>query len=143
MEMLERLDELWCDVEDIMLEVQEYKDKATDTSARPLRVDGLRRPRDAVQLNSVEKYIQAKTERLSSKQRELSRSIAELCTLLDRMENRAARNALSQRYIMHRHPQDIGESLGYSEGYVYRLLREGEEELARLITGEAGENTLQ
>ncbi|MDO4923369.1 MAG: hypothetical protein Q4E82_05060 [Peptococcaceae bacterium] len=133
-ERLERIDELWCDIEDIMNEVQEYKDRATGVSVRPLSADGKGGTKDTVKLNAVERYIQVKTERLASKQRQLSRYISELCTLLDEMENRAARNAISQRYIMHRHPVDIAESLGYSEGYVYSLLREGKEELIKLTS---------
>lgn len=132
MRELELIDELWKDIDDIALEVQEYRDKAMNTAARPTDNERVQAVSDKAKLNVVEKYIQAETERMQGKQEELQSMINWLRGYLDQMNDRAERNVISQRYIMHRHPRAIAESLGYSENHVYKLLRTGEENLSRL-----------
>lgn len=132
MRELEMIDELWKDIDDIALEVQEYRDKAMNTAARPTDNERVQTVNDRTKLNVVEKYIQAETERMQGKQEELQRMINWLRGYLDKMSDRAERNVISQRYIMHRHPRQIAESLGYSENHVYKLLRAGENHLEEL-----------
>lgn len=133
MRELEMIDELWKDIDDIALEVQEYRDKAMNTAARPTDNERVQVVGDRAKLNVVEKYIQAETERMKGKQEELQRMINWLRGYLDRMPRRAERNVITQRYIMHRHPSVIAEVLGYTENHVYKLMRSGEKTLQNLI----------
>lgn len=136
MRELEMIDELWKDIDDIALEVQEYRDKAMNTAARPTDNERVQVVGDRAKLNVVEKYIQAETERMQGKQEELQRMINWLRGYLDKMSDRAERNVISQRYIMHRHPRTIAESLGYSERHVNRLLKQGEESLEKIVNSD-------
>lgn len=133
MRELEMIDELWKDIDDIALEVQEYRDKAMNTAARQTDAERVQTVSDRTKLNVVEKYIQAETERMQGKQEELQRMINWLRGYLDKMSDRAERNVIIQRYIMHRHPRAIAESLGYSERHVCRLLKHGEESLEIIV----------
>lgn len=133
MRELEMIDELWKDIDDIALEVQEYRDKAMNTAARQTDAERVQTVSDRTKLNVVEKYIQAETERMQGKQKELQRMINWLRVYLDKMSDRAERNVIIQRYIMHRHPRAIAESLGYSERHVCRLLKHGEESLEIIV----------
>lgn len=130
---LQKIEELWKDIDDIALEVQEYRDKAMNTAARPASDERVQAVADRAKLNVVERYIQAETERMECKQQELRYKINWLRGYLDQMDDRAERNVVSQRYIMHRHPRQIAESLGYSERHVNRLLRSGAESLEKII----------
>lgn len=136
MRELEMIDELWKDIDDIALEAQEYRDKAMNTAARPTDTERVQVVGDRAKLNVVEKYIQAETERMQGKQEELQRMINWLRGYLDKMSDRAERNVISQRYIMHRHPRTIAESLGYSERHVNRLLKQGEESLEKIVNSD-------
>ncbi len=132
MEILRRIDDLWHDVDDLVIEVQEYRDKAVNTAARPTDSMRVRERADAARLNVVEQYIQAETEKLAAKQKQLQERINWLRGYLDKMD-RIERNVLSQRYIMHRHPKAIAEALGYSESHVYKLIASAEKSLAILV----------
>lgn len=132
-EELQKIEELWKDIDDIALEIQEYRDKAMNTAARPASDERVQVIADKAKLNVVERYIQAETERMERKKQELQTKINWLRSYLDQMSDRAERNVISQRYIMHRHPRQIAESLGYSENHVYKLLRSGENSLKRLM----------
>lgn len=129
--ILRQIDDLWHDVDDLVIEVQEYRDKAVNTAARPTDSMRVRERADAARLNVVEQYIQAETEKLAAKQEQLQERINWLRRYLDKMD-RIERNVLSQRYIMHRHPKAIAEALGYSESYVYKLIASAEKSLAAL-----------
>lgn len=129
--ILRQIDDLWRDVDDLVIEVQEYRDKAVNTAARPTDSMRVRERADAVRLNVVEQYIQAETEKLAAKQEQLQERINWLRGYLDKMD-RIERNVLSQRYIMHRHPKAIAEALGYSESHVYKLIASAEKSLAAL-----------
>lgn len=131
-EILRRIDDLWHDVDDLVIEVQEYRDKAVNTAARPTDSMRVRERADAARLNVVEQYIQAETEKLAAKQKQLQERINWLRGYLDKMD-RIERNVLSQRYIMHRHPKAIAEALGYSESHVYKLIASAEKSLAILV----------
>ena len=104
--ILRQIDDLWRDVDDLVIEVQEYRDKAVNTAARPTDSMRVRERADAARLNVVEQYIQAETEKLAAKQEQLQERINWLRGYLDKMD-RIERNVLSQRYIMHRHPKAI------------------------------------
>ena len=130
-EILRQIDDLWHDVDDLVIEVQEYRDKAVNTAARPTDSMRIRERADAARLNVVEQYIQAETEKLAAKQEQLQERINWLRGFLDKMD-RIERNVLSQRYIMHRHPKAIAEALGYSESHVYKLIASAEKSLAAL-----------
>ena len=130
-EILSQIDDLWHDVDDLVIEVQEYRDKAVNTAARPTDSMRVRERADAARLNVVEQYIQAETEKLADKQEQLQERINWLRGFLDKMD-RIERNVLSQRYIMHRHPKAIAEALGYSESHVYKLIASAEKSLAAL-----------
>lgn len=130
-EILRQIDDLWHDVDDLVIEVQEYRDKAVNTAARPTDSMRIRERADAARLNVVEQYIQAETEKLAKKQEQLQERINWLRGYLDKMD-RIERNVLSQRYIMHRHPKAIAEALGYSESHVYKLIASAEKSLAAL-----------
>lgn len=130
-EILRQIDDLWHDVDDLVIEVQEYRDKAVNTAARPTDSMRVRERADAARLNVVEQYIQAETEKLAAKQEQLQERINWLRGFLDKMD-RIERNVLSQRYIMHRHPKAIAEALGYSESHVYKLIASAEKSLAAL-----------
>lgn len=129
--ILRQIDDLWRDVDDLVIEVQEYRDKAVNTAARPTDSMRVRERADAARLNVVEQYIQAETEKLAAKQEQLQERINWLRGYLDKMD-RIERNVLSQRYIMHRHPKAIAEALGYSESHVYKLIASAEKSLAAL-----------
>lgn len=129
--ILRQIDDLWHDVDDLVIEVQEYRDKAVNTAARPTDSMRVRERADAARLNVVEQYIQAETEKLAAKQEQLQERINWLRGYLDKMD-RIERNVLSQRYIMHRHPKAIAEALGYSESHVYKLIASAEKSLAAL-----------
>lgn len=129
--ILRQIDDLWRDVDDLVIEVQEYRDKAVNTAARPTDSMRVRERADAARLNVVEQYIQAETEKLTAKQEQLQERINWLRGYLDKMD-RIERNVLSQRYIMHRHPKAIAEALGYSESHVYKLIASAEKSLAAL-----------
>ncbi len=129
--ILQQIDDLWRDVDDLVIEVQEYRDKAVNTAARPTDSMRIRERADAARLNVVEQYIQAETEKLADKQEQLQERINWLRGYLDKMD-RIERNVLSQRYIMHRHPKAIAEALGYSESHVYKLIASAEKSLAAL-----------
>lgn len=129
--ILRQIDDLWHDVDDLVIEVQEYRDKAVNTAARPTDSMRVRERADAARLNVVEQYIQAETEKLADKQEQLQERINWLRGFLDKMD-RIERNVLSQRYIMHRHPKAIAEALGYSESHVYKLIASAEKSLAAL-----------
>lgn len=129
--ILRQIDDLWRDVDDLVIEVQEYRDKAVNTAARPTDSMRIRERADAARLNVVEQYIQAETEKLAAKQEQLQERINWLRGYLDKMD-RIERNVLSQRYIMHRHPKAIAEALGYSESHVYKLIASAEKSLAAL-----------
>lgn len=129
--ILRQIDDLWHDVDDLVVEVQEYRDKAVNTAARPTDSMRVRERADAARLNVVEQYIQAETEKLAAKQEQLQERINWLRGYLDKMD-RIERNVLSQRYIMHRHPKAIAEALGYSESHVYKLIASAEKSLAAL-----------
>lgn len=129
--ILRQIDDLWRDVDDLVIEVQEYRDKAVNTAARPTDSMRVRERADAARLNVVEQYIQAETEKLAAKQEQLQERINWLREYLDKMD-RIERNVLSQRYIMHRHPKAIAEALGYSESHVYKLIASAEKSLAAL-----------
>ena len=129
--ILQQIDDLWRDVDDLVIEVQEYRDKAVNTAARPTDSMRVRERADAARLNVVEQYIQAETEKLAAKQEQLQERINWLRGYLDKMD-RIERNVLSQRYIMHRHPKAIAEALGYSESHVYKLIASAEKSLAAL-----------
>lgn len=129
--ILRQIDDLWHDVDDLVIEVQEYRDKAVNTAARPTDSMRVRERADAARLNVVEQYIQAETEKLTAKQEQLQECINWLRGYLDKMD-RIERNVLSQRYIMHRHPKAIAEVLGYSESHVYKLIASAEKSLAAL-----------
>ena len=129
--ILRQIDDLWHDVDDLVIEVQEYRDKAVNTAARPTDSMRVRERADAARLNVVEQYIQAETEKLAAKQEHLQERINWLRGYLDKMD-RIERNVLSQRYIMHRHPKAIAEALGYSESHVYKLIASAEKSLAAL-----------
>lgn len=129
--ILRQIDDLWHDIDDLVIEVQEYRDKAVNTAARPTDSMRVRERADAARLNVVEQYIQAETEKLATKQEQLQERINWLRGYLDKME-RIERNVLSQRYIMHRHPKAIAEALGYSESHVYKLIASAEKSLAVL-----------
>lgn len=129
--ILQQIDDLWRDVDDLVIEVQEYRDKAVNTAARPTDSMRVRERADAARLNVVEQYIQAETEKLAAKQERLQERINWLRGYLDKMD-RIERNVLSQRYIMHRHPKAIAEALGYSESHVYKLIASAEKSLAAL-----------
>ena len=129
--ILRQIDDLWHDVDDLVIEVQEYRDKAVNTAARPTDSMRVRERADAARLNVVEQYIQAETEKLAAKQEQLQERINWLRGYLDKMD-RTERNVLSQRYIMHRHPKAIAEALGYSESHVYRLIASAEKSLAAM-----------
>ena len=131
MEILRQIDDLWHDVDDLVIEVQEYRDKAVNTAARPTDSMRIRERADAARLNVVEQYIQAETEKLAKKQEQLQERINWLRGYLDKMD-RIERNVLSQRYIMHRHPKAIAEALGYSESHVYKLIASAEKSLVAL-----------
>lgn len=124
-ETLNRIDELWRDIDDITLEVRAYRDKATNTAARPTDDERVQSGRDATKLNVVEQYIMAETEKIAAKQEELRELINVVRGYLDKMPGREERNVISQYYIMHRTPAVIAESLGYTERHVRRLLRSG------------------
>lgn len=124
-ETLNRIDELWRDIDDITLEVRAYRDKATNTSARPMDDERVQSGRDSTKLNVVEQYIMAETEKIAAKQEELRELINVVRAYLDKMSGREERNVISQYYIMHRTPAVIAESLGYTERHVRRLLRSG------------------
>lgn len=130
-EILRQIDDLWHDVDDLVIEVQEYRDKAVNTAARPTDSMRVRERADAARLNVVEQYIQAETEKLAKKQEQLQERINWLRGYLDKMD-RIERNVLSQRYIMHRHPKAIAEALGYSESHVYKLIASAEKSLAAM-----------
>lgn len=130
-EILRQIDDLWHDVDDLVIEVQEYRDKAVNTAARPTDSMRIRERADAARLNVVEQYIQAETEKLAKKQEQLQERINWLRGYLDKMD-RIERNVLSQRYIMHRHPKAIAEALGYSESHVYKLIASAEKSLVAL-----------
>lgn len=130
--ILQQIDDLWRDVDDLVIEVQEYRDKAVNTAARPTDSMRVRERADAARLNVVEQYIQAETEKLAAKQEQLQERINWLRGFLDKMD-RIERNVLSQRYIMHRHPKAIAEALGYSESHVYKLIASAEKSLAILV----------
>lgn len=125
--ILQQIDDLWRDVDDLVIEVQEYRDKAVNTAARPTDSMRVRERADAARLNVVEQYIQAETEKLADKQERINW----LRGFLDKMD-RIERNVLSQRYIMHRHPKAIAEALGYSESHVYKLIASAEKSLAAM-----------
>lgn len=129
--ILRQIDDLWHDVDDLVIEVQEYRDKAVNTAARPTDSMRVRERADAARLNVVEQYIQAETEKLAAKQEQLQERINWMRGYLDKMD-RIERNVLSQRYIMHRHPKAIAEALGYSESHVYKLIASAEKSLAAL-----------
>lgn len=129
--ILRQIDDLWHDIDDLVIEVQEYRDKAVNTAARPTDSMRVRERADAARLNVVEQYIQAETEKLAKKQEQLQERINWLRGYLDKMD-RIERNVLSQRYIMHRHPKAIAEALGYSESHVYKLIASAEKSLAAL-----------
>ena len=129
--ILQQIDDLWRDVDDLVIEVQEYRDKAVNTAARPTDSMRIRERADAARLNVVEQYIQAETEKLAAKQEQLQERINWLRGYLDKMD-RIERNVLSQRYIMHRHPKAIAEALGYSESHVYKIIASAEKSLAAL-----------
>ena len=129
--ILRQIDDLWRDVDNLVIEVQEYRDKAVNTAARPTDSMRVRERADAARLNVVEQYIQAETEKLAAKQEQLQERINWLRGYLDKMD-RIERNVLSQRYIMHRHPKAIAEALGYSESHVYKLIASAEKSLAAL-----------
>lgn len=129
--ILQQIDDLWRDVDDLVIEVQEYRDKAVNTAARPTDSMRVRERADAARLNVVEQYIQAETEKLAKKQEQLQERINWLRGYLDKMD-RIERSVLSQRYIMHRHPKAIAEALGYSESHVYKLIASAEKSLAAL-----------
>lgn len=129
--ILRQIDDLWRDVDDLVIEVQEYRDKAVNTAARPTDSMRVRERADAARLNVVEQYIQAETEKLAAKQEQLQERINWMRGYLDKMD-RIERNVLSQRYIMHRHPKAIAEALGYSESHVYKLIASAEKSLAAL-----------
>lgn len=129
--ILRQIDDLWRDVDDLVIEVQEYRDKAVNTAARPTDSMRVRERADAARLNVVEQYIQAETEKLAAKQEQLQERINWLRGYLDKMD-RIERNVLSQRYIMHRHPKAIAEALGYSESHVYKLIASAEKSLVAL-----------
>ena len=129
--ILRQIDDLWHDVDDLVIEVQEYRDKAVNTAARPTDSMRVRERADAARLNVVEQYIQAETEKLAAKQEQLQERINWVRGYLDKMD-RIERNVLSQRYIMHRHPKAIAEALGYSESHVYKLIASAEKSLAAL-----------
>ena len=129
--ILRQIDDLWHDVDDLVIEVQEYRDKAVNTAARPTDSMRVRERADAARLNVVEQYIQAETEKLAAKQEQLQERINWLRGYLDKMD-RIERNVLSQRYIMHRHPKAIAEALGYSESHMYKLIASAEKSLAAL-----------
>lgn len=131
--ILDRIDELWRDIDDITLEVQEYWTRSLNTAAPPIDDERVQSVGDKAKLNVVEKYIEAESEKLKGKQAQLQELINWLRGYLDKIDNRAERNVLSQRYIMHRHPKRIAESLGYTENHVYKLLRSGEEALEKLV----------
>lgn len=131
--ILQQIDDLWRDVDDLVIEVQEYRDKAVNTAARPTDSMRVRERADAARLNVVEQYIQAETEKLADKQEQLQERINWLRGYLDQMSSRTERNVLSQRYIMHRHPKAIAEALGYSESHVYKLISSAEKSLAILV----------
>lgn len=124
-ETLNRIDELWRDIDDITLEVRAYRDKATNTAARPTDDERVQSGRDSTKLNVVEQYIMAETEKIAAKQEELRELINVVRAYLDKMPGREERNVISQYYIMHRTPAVIAESLGYTERHVRRLLRSG------------------
>ena len=130
--ILQQIDDLWRDVDDLVIEVQEYRDKAVNTAARPTDSMRVRERADAARLNVVEQYIQTETEKLAAKQEQLQERINWLRGFLDKMD-RIERNVLSQRYIMHRHPKAIAEALGYSESHVYKLIASAEKSLAILV----------
>lgn len=130
--ILQQIDDLWRDVDDLVIEVQEYRDKAVNTAARPTDSMRVRERADAARLNVVEQYIQAETEKLAAKQEQLQERINWLRGFLDKMDW-IERNVLSQRYIMHRHPKAIAEALGYSESHVYKLIASAEKSLAILV----------
>lgn len=115
---LDRIDELWRDIDDITLEMRAYRDKATSTAA---------------ELDVVEQYIAAETEKIMAKQCELQDLITLVRGYLDQMPVREERNVVSQYYIMHRSPAAIAESLGYSERHVRRLLNSGSDMLNKLL----------
>lgn len=129
--ILRQIDDLWRDVDDLVIEVQEYRDKAVNTAARPTDSMRVRERADAARLNVVEQYIQAETEKLAAKQEQLQERINWLRGYLDKMD-RIERNVLSIRYIMHRHPKAIAEALGYSESHVHKLIASAEKSLAAL-----------
>ena len=128
-ETLNRIDELWRDIDDISLEVEAYKYKATNTSAWPTDNERVQSVRDATKLNATEKYIAAETEKIHGKRKELEMHINKLRGCLDKMKVREERNVISQYYIMHRTIASIAESLGYTERHIRRLLNNGRKSL--------------
>lgn len=137
-QVLSDIEELWVDVELIAREVQDYWDRATNTSIRHNH-GGSRHGVDVAQLNIVEKYIQVETERMEDKKSELKERINQILPYLDAMNDRQGRNVISQYYIMHKTIDDVADMVGCSKNHVYKLLNAAVKELEAIVTKEDSE----